>query len=300
MHKGGMIMNGFQDILADVAKKAEMANPRQDGDYIKNGLLYCGKCNTPKQRKIDEKHKKMFLQGQSVVWCSCRCETERFEIEERRYKLEQERKRLLFAAPQIRNSCFSGDFYKRMSFSTDRGKAPRAIEAAHRYVDNFDKFSAENMGLMFLGNVGTGKTFATCCIASALIDKGYKAWVITASDLISAANDFKTSAETFARIRETDLLIIDDFGTQSNAENNISAWFVVVDTRYKSAKPLVITSNLTAADMKNAPDVRLKRIYDRINEACTCPFSPVVLSGKSLRDEIAREKHNSSIEGAAQ
>ncbi len=297
MHNGGMIMNGFEDILADVAKKAETANPQREGDYIgANGLLYCGKCRTPKQHKVDKKYEKMFPQGQSVVWCSCWCETERYETEKKQLELERERQRLMFTAPINRNNCFSDDFYKRMSFSTDKGKAPKAIEAAHRYVDNFDKFSAENMGLMFLGNVGTGKTFAACCIANALIDKGYKALVATASDLIRAACDFKTSAETFSRIREIDLLIIDDFGAQSNTENNTSALFDVVDTRYKSAKPLVITSNLTVADMKNAPDVKLKRIYDRINEACTCPFSPVVLNGKSLRDEIAREKHNSSKE----
>ncbi len=284
-------MNGFEDILADVAKKAEMANPRREGDYIgENGLLYCGKCNTPKQHKLEERHKKWIPEG--VVWCLCKCETERRETEEKQHKRELERQRLIFTAPIIRNNCFSDDFYKRMSFRADKGKAPKAIEAAHRYVDNFERFSAENMGLMFLGNVGTGKTFAACCIANALIDKGYKALVATAGDLIRVASDFKTSAETFSKIREIDLLIIDDFGAQSNTENNTSALFDLVDTRYKAAKPLVITSNLTANGMKNAPDVRLKRIYDRINEACTCPFSPVVLSGKSLRDEIARAKHD--------
>ena len=187
-----------------------------------------------------------------------------------------------------------------MSFGADTGKAPEAIKAAHYYDDNFERLSAANMGLMFLGNVGTGKTFAACCIANALIDKGYNIWVITASDLTRATGSFNTSEETFCKIRDVDLLIVDDFGAQSNTEHNLSLLFDVIDKRYKSKKPLVITSNLTVGDFKNAANMQLKRIFDRIIEMCSCPISPVVLTGNSLRGDIGKEKHSGITEVAAQ
>ncbi len=193
-----------------------------------------------------------------------------------------------------RRNCFSDDFYKSMSFAADKGKAPKAIDAAHYFVDNFERLAAENMGMMFLGNVGTGKTFAACCIANALIEKGYSAWVVTASDLIRAAGSFGTSEETFFKLCEVDLLIVDDIGTQSNSEHNLGLLFDVIDKRYKAGKPLVITSNLTAENLRNAPNMGLKRIYDRLIEMCSCPISPVVLTGKSLRGDIGKEKHSGS------
>ncbi len=226
------------------------------------------------------------------VLCACKAESNRQEKE--RDSAAQERFINNIHVGERRRDCFSDDFYKSMSFAADKGKAPRAIEAAHYFVDNFEKLAAENMGLMFLGNVGTGKTFAACCIANALIEKGYSAWVVTASDLIRAAGCFSTSEETFFKLRDVDLLIVDDIGTQSNSERNLGLLFEVIDKRYKAGKPLVITTNLTAENLRNAPNTGLKRIYDRLIEMCSCTISPVVLTGKSLRGDIGKEKHSGS------
>lgn len=284
--------------ISNFAAKAAAANPQCEGDYKgDDGLLYCGKCHTPKQMRIEGKLSTAVEGG--VMSHLCRCEAEKERARKEHDRAEQERIRTELLAPQRRNSCFSDDFYKAMSFGADTGKAPEAIKAAHYYVDNFERLSAANMGLMFLGNVGTGKTFAACCIANALIDKGYRVWVITIGDLIRAAANFNTSEETFCKIRDVDLLIVDDFGAQSNTERNLSLLFDVVDTRYKSKKPLVITSNLTAGELKNNPNLQLYRPYNRVYEMCSCPISPVIMTGKSIRDEIAREKHNSNIFGTA-
>ena len=41
------------EILNNLITKAEKNNPQAPEDYIgENGLLYCGKCNTPKQCKF--------------------------------------------------------------------------------------------------------------------------------------------------------------------------------------------------------------------------------------------------------
>lgn len=286
-------------VLNDCAAQAALANPPREGDYIgEDGLLYCGKCRSQKQYRLTGVLAAAISGG--VVSCICECEAKRYKEEKEEERRKQEAFRKKYSASERRRYCFSDKLYRRMSFAADEGKSPKAIEAAHYYADNFDRFLAENKGLMFLGGVGTGKTFAACCIANALIDKGYRVWVITSSNLTRAAGNFSLREETFLNIRKVDLLVIDDFGAQSNTEHNSSLLFDVIDERYKSRKPLVITSNLTAGDLKNATDIRLKRIYDRVIEMCICPISPVVLTGKSLRDEIAREKHNGSIGGEGQ
>lgn len=283
-------------VLNNLAEKAAMANPPREGDYIGgDGLLYCGECRSPKQYRLEGMLAAAIPGG--VVSCLCKCAAERDKAEKTEERRKQEMIRRAYSTSERRSYCFSDKLYLRMSFTADEGKSPKAIAAAHYYADNFDQFLAENKGLMFLGGVGTGKTFAACCIANALIDKGYRVLVITSSNLTRAAGNFSLSEEVFFKIRDVDLLVIDDFGAQSNTDHSLSLLFEVIDERYKSKKPLVVTSNLTADNLKNVTDMRLKRIYDRVIEMCICPISPVVLAGKSLRDEIAREKHNSGIEG---
>lgn len=227
--------------------------------------------------------------------CLCRCEEEADRARKERERSDQKRIIAEYSAPQRRSYCFSDDFYRAMCFKADKGKSPKAVESAHYYAENFERLSVENMGLMFLGGVGLGKTFAACCIANALLEKGYHVWVITASDLTRAAGNFSTSEETFFKIRNVDLLIVDDFGAQSNTEHNLSLLFDVIDKRYKAKKPLVITSNLSAKDLKSAEHTQLKRIYSRVIEMCSCQISPVVLTGEELRCDIARSKHEAVI-----
>ena len=43
---------------------------------------------------------------------------------------------------------------------------------AKRYVEQWKKVKAENLGLLLWGDVGTGKSFVAACIANALLDQG--------------------------------------------------------------------------------------------------------------------------------
>ena len=58
----------------------------------------------------------------------------------------------------------------------------------------------------------------------------------------------------------------------------------VIDSRYRSKKPLIATTNLKLEEIKNSPDLVHARIYDRILERC----APVLFSGKNFREEGAR------------
>ena len=61
-----------------------------------------------------------------------------------------------------------------------------------------------------------------------------------------------------------DLLIIDDLGVERNTEYALEQMFSIVDSRYRSGKPLIVTTNLKLDEMKYPPDLAHARIYDRI------------------------------------
>ena len=53
--------------------------------------------------------------------------------------------------------------------------------------------------------------------------------------------------------------------------------FFVIDSRYRSRRPMIITTNLKLAELKNPPDLAHARIYDRILERC----APILFAGKT-------------------
>jgi DNA replication protein DnaC len=59
--------------------------------------------------------------------------------------------------------------------------------------------------------------------------------------------------------------------------------FNVIDSRYRSKKSLIITTNLTLSELNNAADIAHKRIYDRILERCI----PVRINNRNIRQDNA-------------
>jgi DNA replication protein DnaC len=82
-----------------------------------------------------------------------------------------------------------------------------------------------------------------------------------------------------------DLLILDDLGAERGTEYALEQVFAVIDARYRSRKPLVVTTNLTLDALKHPDDLAHARIYDRILEIC----APILFGGENLRVEKANE-----------
>lgn len=80
-----------------------------------------------------------------------------------------------------------------------------------------------------------------------------------------------------------DLLIIDDLGVERSTEYAMEQMFFVIDSRYRSRRPMIITTNLKLAELKNPPDLAHARIYDRILERC----ATILFAGKNFREENA-------------
>ena len=82
------------------------------------------------------------------------------------------------------------------------------------------------------------------------------------------------------------MLILDDLGIERSTEYALEQVYAVIDERYKSGLPVIITTNLKIAEIRNPEDVAYARIYSRILEMCT----PVRISGEDRRKSIGKEK----------
>lgn len=82
------------------------------------------------------------------------------------------------------------------------------------------------------------------------------------------------------------LLIIDDLGAERSTDYALEKVYNIIDSRYLSGKPLILTTNMTLKDMQESEDIRYRRIYDRIFEMCF----PVRFAGRSWREKAASKR----------
>lgn len=240
-----------------------------ENEYINNdnGLKYCKICNSPKQCKIT------FQGEEMIVGCACKC------VDEVQNKIEQAKQ--LQRVNDLKRNVVDTKYHE-MTFE----KSDTEIKFAEKYVENFEKYKKENIGLMLIGNTSTGKTYAAACIANALCENLTSVYMATELYLIRKLEDFKTYDETYNKISNCSLLIIDEMGVESQTDYKLEQLENLIDIRYRSNKPLIITSNITLNQIKECTDIRLKRTYERLKEMC----HPIVMNGESRRVTKANDR----------
>lgn len=145
----------------------------------------------------------------------------------------------------------------RLDYYSD--KVDREYGASYRTImkmnlqccQNYAKSFKENCGnLMFVGGTGLGKTFLSACIANVVTDKGYSVAYETASQLFRKLerNRFNPTEETRAeadQIMNSDLLIIDDLGTELPGNFVTAALYDLLNERLLAGKAMIVSTNLT-------------------------------------------------------
>lgn len=242
----------------------------REGDYVKDGLLYCGRCNTPKENRTE-------FHGKEIIY-STRCECEKHADEERKRKEEETQRRI--RAAELKHLSMIGNKLSGCTFAgaDQDGENRRSMIICERYAEKFPQMLAENRGLLLFGGVGTGKTYAAACIANALLDKCYSVVMVSLVTLIDGAE------ELIRRMNDIDLLILDDLGAERSTDYGFERIYSVCDTRYRCGKPVIYTTNLPLETLKSSDDLRCARIYDRVLERCY----PVEFRGVSRRKREAR------------
>lgn len=260
------------------ARTAERIRP-EEGDYIVDGLLYCGKCKTKKQTRVN------ILGRERTPYCLCKCAVEkrdREEAERRRAEFERRIK-------DMRRVGFPDDEMQNWTFDKDDGANEHITSVARKYVENFDVMRESGKGLLLYGSVGTGKTFAAACIANALIDKGFPCLVTNFARLINTITGmYDGKQEYIDGLNRFTLLVIDDLASEADTEYRNEIIFNIIDSRYRAGLPLIVTTNLTAQELKNSADIKKQRIYSRLFERCV----PVEVAGADRRRNRLKEDYD--------
>lgn len=248
--------------------------PLKADEYLNDGLAFCKVCNKPRQCRISYQNREYILPT------PCRCEDEEFDRLERRIAEDKRLKRVAVLKKGIKD-----ERYRAMRFDTSEHDV---LGFASEYVANFKEYKRENTGLMILGTTGTGKTYAAACIANALVERCVSVYMANILYITGKMmNQFDSERMKYIEsLQSYDLLIIDDFGVERETSFAMEQTYHLIETRYRSQKPLIITSNLTLQQLKTE-DITLNRTYQRVIEMC----HPVIMSGKSFRTNKANERY---------
>lgn len=263
------------DALEELAAASIKA---EEGDYIgEDGLIYCHKCHTRKQTEVE------ILGKVRKPMCLCKCEAERLAAE------EEERQRIKFEqrVKELRRIGLPKKKMHNWTFANDDMANEQITRAAQKYVENFGELRKTSKGLLFYGNTGTGKTYVACEIANALIDKGIPVLLISLSEYLKVIQGTFDKKEYMDSFDSFELLILDDLGVERDTAFAKEQVYDVIDSRYTSGKPMLITTNLSMEKIKNPEDIENMRIYDRVLERCF----PIEVSGANRRRKAVREDY---------
>ena len=157
-----------------------------------------------------------------------------------------------------------------------------AIETCTKFAKNFDK-TFEN--ILLCGTVGIGKTFLSNCIAKEILDKGHSVLYLSAFQLfdLMAKNSFSGNApkedfvaKQYPHIFESDLLIIDDLGTELANSFTLAGFFLVINERILRKKSTIISTNLS-------PQEILTTYTERTASRIIANYTMLKLSGSDIR-----------------
>ncbi len=276
-------MERLSNLLAPIVHRVAAENAPVEGDYYDDdGFLCCGKCHT---RKECEVHLPEGLgKGNTARFPSmCECRRKAVEAEE---ELERKKKDMEVVERLRKESLMSPRFEEAtfQNFREDKANSYN-LKLCRRYAENFDVMMKKNQGLIFYGDVGTGKTFAAACIANYLLSRGTSVVMTSFIKLLSSMQTFGNDNELLiSRLNRAKLLIIDDLGAERDTEFAQEHVYNIIDSRYRAKRPLIITTNMTIEEIREPNGTRYARIYDRLSKMYPMEFA----GGSWRKDEASR------------
>ena len=158
---------------------------------------------------------------------------------------------------------FNFNLYSTVRLTPENITENKHINKIYNFCKEFaDKFDEEHSNLLLIGNAGTGKTFLSSCIANRALERGKTVYYQTAYPLFELMENIKFGknnddpeaaadmAYTAKYLRQVDLLIIDDLGSEFTTQFTAAAFFDLLNARLTSGKSVILSTNLSLDDLE--------------------------------------------------
>ena len=163
---------------------------------------------------------------------------------------------------------FDLNFYsdeKKETQMSDREIMAEILEDCKRFCKDFD---LPGSNILMTGKPGLGKTFLSNCIANEILNKGKTVNYARATTLFSSYEDYRFGRKRnnefdYDKTYNTDLLIIDDLGTENLTKTGLSFLFDLLNERLDRGKKMIINTNFNMNEMSKTYTSRItSRIYE--------------------------------------
>lgn len=261
----------------------DFRNLKTDEHVGDGGLVYCKRCKTPRSFKFDIPSfsgDKIYHVG---VLCTCQLKAKNEQRAAEKEQIERENVR------ELQRAGITDAAYEKHTFDKDDGRNAEISAYAMQYAEKYYSMQEQKAGVIFYGDVGTGKTFFAAAIANFAIKYRIPAIVTSFPRIINELSSgyVDDQREVLKKLMKHDLIVIDDLGVERESPMISQKTYELIDELYKAEKLLIVTTNLSIEDLKNPNTLSLKRVYDRILEMCPLKIK---LAGESRRIGMSTER----------
>ena len=152
--------------------------------------------------------------------------------------------------------------YRLDNYETPEPWQKSALNLARKYAED-----PCNHWLYIFGRPGTGKSHLCTGICGELLNRGmsvrYMLWRDVSRELKAVTNDSEAFGELVAPLKRCKVLYIDDFLKGGTSEADIRIAFEILNSRYNSRKPTLISSELSIDAVLDLDEAIGSRIYER-------------------------------------
>lgn len=162
-----------------------------------------------------------------------------------------------------------GDEFRARKLNNYKANTEGQKAMKSKCVEYLTSEAYKDTSMCILGAVGSGKTHLAMAISNRLLDLGIGVVYVDYRSFISEIKQSMLDKDFYQgeirKLIEADVLYIDDLYKGKITDTDINIMFEILNPRYLSHKPCIITSELYAEEILEIDEGTFSRVIERAN-----------------------------------